>query len=73
MTERKQETSSETITENSVLSGRAEKDNAQAVFELDAKLHEKGGKSRLDSLRTSTSGIETQVSIINKGVEHYAG
>lgn len=30
------------------------------------------GASRLSSLRKSTSGIETQVSIMNKGVERYA-
>ncbi|MEI6175402.1 MAG: YMGG-like glycine zipper-containing protein [Verrucomicrobiota bacterium] len=30
------------------------------------------GASRLSSLRRSTSGIETQVSIMNKGVERYA-
>ena len=30
------------------------------------------GSSRLQSLRTSTNGIETQVSIMNKNVQHYA-
>jgi len=51
----------------------AEKENAQAVFDLDAKLHEKKHAKALKSLRNSTSGVETQVSIMNKGVERWAG
>lgn len=49
-----------------------EKENARAASELDAKIHGKAGESRLKSLRKSTSWIETQVSLMNKGVERYA-
>lgn len=62
-----------------IASERADAQKQSAAFSKEAQLQRSAikeaggaGSSRLSSLRSSTSGIESEVSTMNKGVQRYA-